>query len=286
MNDPHVTALHYWVNHDDSVDYENAQPIECEHGLFYLHVIHRQVTITLKDHYASEEEARATVEGFIHQWEFEAALHSGSSKFSLAYSGADVIDRNPTPPPPGTVEARATFRAGHSTFSARVRVGKTSYPSPPSGPKLRLDIPVVQTMLSQLEMYHKRRALLASMAYFCLTALEGSIPKNEGGSDKDQRTRDYYAISRKVLRQVRNLASTRGGPEARKGDGVNRGFNKEERAFLVAAVQAFIRRAAEKATNPGVSLKEITMADFPGLRGAVEAPARTTNGLTMEIPSR
>ena len=25
MNDPHVTALHYWVEHDDSVDYDNAK---------------------------------------------------------------------------------------------------------------------------------------------------------------------------------------------------------------------------------------------------------------------
>ena len=25
MNDPHVNALHYWVEHDESVDYDNAE---------------------------------------------------------------------------------------------------------------------------------------------------------------------------------------------------------------------------------------------------------------------
>ena len=30
MNDPHVTALHYWLEHDDSVNYDNAAPVNLE----------------------------------------------------------------------------------------------------------------------------------------------------------------------------------------------------------------------------------------------------------------
>ena len=33
MNDPHVTALHYWVEHDDSVDYDHAVPMDYEDDL-------------------------------------------------------------------------------------------------------------------------------------------------------------------------------------------------------------------------------------------------------------
>ena len=262
MNDPHVKALYYWVNHDDSVDYDDADPLEHEHELFDLQINGRQVTIQPKNHYSTKEEAVAAVEGFIRHWEFEAALSSGSSRFSLSYMDADVIDRDPTPPPPGTVNISATFRSGRPTLSAKVRVGRKTYPSIPSGDRLDVSTPVVQAMLSQLDMYHKGRALLGPMVYFCLTTLQDSVPTGEG--DADARTRDHYCISRKVLRQVRTLCSTKGGvEEGRKGAAVNANFTKEERAFLVAAIQAFTRRAAEKATNSSEPLYMITLKDLP-----------------------
>ena len=179
--------------------------------------------------------------------------------------GAAVVDRNPPPSPPGTVQVRATIRSAPSTVSARVRVQKKTYPSIPSGQPINADVPVAQAMLSQLELYHKGRALLAPMAYFCLTALEGSIPQDVEGTNADQRTREYYAISRTVLRKVRNLSSSKGGSEARKGNAVSEDFKKEERSFLLAAVQAFIRRAAERATWPDSVLPRITMADLPAI---------------------
>ena len=80
MNDPHVTALHYWVNHDDSVDYAEADALEYENELFHLEANGRKVVIAPKGHYASEEEARAAFESFIRHWEFEAALESGSKQ--------------------------------------------------------------------------------------------------------------------------------------------------------------------------------------------------------------
>ena len=61
MNDPHVTALHYWVNHDDSVDYTDADPLQYEHELFHLEANGRNVLVKPKDHYASEEEARTAL---------------------------------------------------------------------------------------------------------------------------------------------------------------------------------------------------------------------------------
>ena len=262
MNDPHVKALYYWVNHDDSVDYDDADPLEHEHELFHLQVNSRQVTIEPKHHYSTQEEAFAAVEGFIRHWEFEAALHSGSSRFSLSYMYADVIDRNPVPPPPGTVDAKATIRSGPPTVSAKVRAGRKTYPGVPVGGDLNLNGAVVQAMLYQLDMYHKRRALLGPMAYFCLTTLQDSVPQGDG--DADTRTRNYYRISRRVLRQVRNLCSNKGGvEEGRKGAAVNANFTKQERAFLIAAIQAFTRRAAEKSTHSSELLDMIKLDDLP-----------------------
>lgn len=263
MNDPHVTALHYWVVHDDSVDYKQAQPLEYENELFRVQVNSRQVTITPKYHYATEERAREVVEGFIRTWEFDAALESGSGRFSLKYSGADICDRSPTPAPPGVVNLSFTARAGHPTATARLRVGRGSYPSPPPGPMLNVDTPFVQAMLLRLERYYRGREPLASMAYLCLTALEENAPKGEGKANKDKQVRSHYVISRHVLRQVRWLSSEKGGSEARKGGGLDEDFTEEERKFLVAAVRIFIRRAAEKETHPNQCLRKITLADLP-----------------------
>ena len=264
MNDPYVHALHYWVTHDDSVNYANTPALKYEDERFQVVIKDRQFTIRPKDHYASEEEAKAAVEGFICHWEFQAALESGSNTFSLTYLRSDVRDRNPTPPPPGVIQLRAKPLTVNATISApRLRVGRVSYPSPPSGPTLNTNTLAVQAMLYQLDKYHQRRITLAPMAYFCLTTLEDSAPKTADRTNKDKATGDHYAISRKVLVQVRRLSSTKGGVEARKGDGVSDDFTDEERKFLLVAVQEFIRRAAEKDTNPGITLPKITMADLP-----------------------
>ena len=53
MNDPHVTALHYWVEHDDSVDYDNTVPLDYEDDHVEVHLEKRQLTLRPKKHYAS-----------------------------------------------------------------------------------------------------------------------------------------------------------------------------------------------------------------------------------------
>ena len=52
---------------------------------------------------------------------------------------------------------------------------------------------------------------------------------------------------------------------ARKAKGRNDPFTKDEIRFLEAAVEAFTRRAAEKAAAPNENLPVITMADLPRL---------------------
>ena len=127
-------------------------------------------------------------------------LNQGAAVLRWVILGADVIDRNPTPPPPGVVQLSATIRAGHPTMRARLRERRRLYPSPPSGRFLDPDVRHVQAMLSQLDRYHQGRSTLASMAYFCLTTLEGRVPEGNGKANKDRLTRDHYAISRRVLK--------------------------------------------------------------------------------------
>ena len=262
-NDPHVTALHYWVEHDDSVDYTNAVPFTYESDLFHLHIDNRQVSIRPKTHFASEEEARDAFEDFISNWEFATALDSEGGTFSLTYSGADIVDRDPKPSPIGIVQLSGTVRGGRGKLGGRLRIGRTTYPAPPPGLILRVDAPYVQTMLLRLARYYKDREPLPAMAYFCLTTMEANTPKGKG--NKYKRIGRHFAISRQVLKQVSRLSSEKGGSEARKGSALGKNLTEEERRFLVAAVQAFIRRAAEKATDSIQSLPDITLAGLPAV---------------------
>ena len=258
MNDPHVAALHYHVNHDDSLDYDNADPLEQENDQFQVGITDRKVTFRLKDHYTSIEEAKAALEPFVRQWEFLSTLESGSRAFALRYSHAEVIDRNPPPTPPGVIRVDAGPIGIHWTVSIpSVRVGKGSYPRPPSGSALNPDASEVRDMLSRFDQYHLGRAGLADVAYLCLTVLEDSFPK--GVKNRRGKLSRYYGIAPIVIAQVGRLSSGKGGPlEARKSSGRHEDYTQEDRDFLVNATRAFIRRAAEKAAAPDESFTEIT----------------------------
>ena len=265
MNDPHVNALYYWVEHDESVDYDHAEPLNYEDELAEVHLEKRELTLRPKEHYATSQEARNALEGFIRNWEFEAAVEAGSRQFQLKYMDADVIDRNPTPQPQGVVEVSATFRSGIPRLSVRATVGKPRYPGPSEGTNLDSGNPTALAMLSRLDRHHQGRETLAAMSYFCLTVMWDSAKDATGNTDAKQAARDYYAITPNLQGRVSDLSTNRGGGEARKDTGLRQEFTNNERRFLLAAVKAFTRRVAERAANPGMNLQMITIADMPPL---------------------
>ena len=167
MNDPHIEALVYVVEHDDSIDYDNAAPLDFDCPVFRLTVADREARFEMMEHFSTEESARAAVQPFIDRWEFEASLRSGPGQFNLRYRQPIIIDRNPTP---GVV----TFPVHemvlvNDAISLRV-LGQ--YPEPPSDSPLNIHDPDVRTMHTRLAGYRQGHEPLAGMTYFCLTVLE------------------------------------------------------------------------------------------------------------------
>ena len=267
MNDPHVKAIQYFVEHDDSVDYRDAAPLVYDDELFCIRADKGEVTLEPKNHYATEEEAKRAVEAFVRRWEFEAALSARSGAFRLLYAGVDIIDRSPPPPPPGVVIVDpVTFRIGVLKAQARVTKVLAGYPAPPSGPAIEPDDPDASFMLSRLDLYRQGREPLAGLANLCLTVLEDSARQVAVGEENKRNTAaNHYRIARRILERVGTLSAKKGGPVARKAEGRSDPFTKEETRFLEAAVTAFIRRAAEKVADPSRNLPVITMADLPKL---------------------
>ena len=132
MNDPHVKAIHFYIQHDDSVDYSDVEPLVHDDALFCIRAEKRNVVLEPKCHYATEEEARSAAEDFVRRWEFEAALQTQSGAFRLEYERVRIVDREPPPLPPGVVNADPVYWNFRTSVS-RVTVTKklATFPAPP-----------------------------------------------------------------------------------------------------------------------------------------------------------
>ena len=263
MNDPHVDALVFRIEHGPAVSYsDDAPPIEREEPGFRVTLKDRTVRFELKEHYATKEEARERVGPYVRNWEMDAGLNGRPGDFRLEFQEAAVIDRSPPPPTPGTFNLAATLTAPTPTVRASLSVVSPSYPPPPSGPTLDADDPDVATMYHRLSGYYSNREPLPSMAYFCLTVFLSPF----SGSRNVRRTAAsaHYHIDKQVLDDIGDLSSEKGGPDsARKVEAMGSALSRKEERFLEAAVTAIIRRAAEVAQSPGAALPPITLADLP-----------------------
>ena len=253
MNDPHVVALIYGIEHGASVGYEEAEPFVREEPAFHLEVKDKKVRFELKDHYAEESAARKSIEEYIRVWEFDACLNNGPGSFKLRFDKAEIEDRNPTP---GVVTISGTIRSGVPTVSGSITRGLPDYPSPPSGLAINPD---VQTMYDRYMNYLRGREPLSGMAFFCLTVLENSAGGRKAAARK-------YQIAKRVLGEIGYLCSEKGGSEARKAEGITKELTEEERHFLNQAIRKTIRRVAEKTCNPTAELDKISLSDLQNVK--------------------
>ena len=252
MNDPHVVALWYRIEHGDSVDYGEAQPLDRAETDFRVKAEQGRVCFEFQDHYATKDAARKAIEDYIRVWEFEAGLLGGPHSFKLTFDRPQITDRKPVP---GVVNVSVHIRAGTPTVTVKAQVVKKHYPTPPSGLKLTPD---VQTMYDRFQGYRLGREPLASMAYFCVTVLEGQ-PRKKARKAAAKK----YGIQLEVLSKLGDLSSKRGGQQARKAIGKDDDLTVQESRFMEEAIRAVIRRAAEKAHAPDGDLPEISLSDLP-----------------------
>ena len=255
MNDPHVVALLYRVNHDNSISYSRAEPLIHEDLNFLLVVEDNIARFDMKEHYAAEEGARDAIENFIRNWESHACLERGSDCFRLEFEKAEIEDRNPTH---GVKGIRIDAKFGALKSSVSLTIAAPRYPAPPSG--VNFNDPDVQTMYQRYMGYREGNEPLASMAYFCLTFLETLSGQN---NNRRKASAQKYQIGKAVLNKIAMLSSNKGGQGARKAIGADRDFTNQERIFLEQAIERIIRRVAEKVHDPNNTFQKITSSEFP-----------------------
>ena len=253
MNDPHVEALIYVVEHDKSTDYGQAKSVEIKNPIFYLRLEENEARFELKKHYPNRQEAQEAIEPFIQQWKLKASLESGPKTFSLKFKCAEIIDQDPTPGVISVAANPVTFNFGVSCPTITVY---RQYPDPPSGRQMEIGNPDVQTMLHRFLGYREGREPLPSMAYFCCEV----FIKRMGNGLKH--AADKHEISHKLLKRVSNLASNKGGNQARHQSGIDKPLTHVEEQFLQKAVAAFIIRAAIVAADPNQPMETINSSNL------------------------
>ena len=253
MNDPHVVALHYRIEHGpDVIDWSRAAPLDKEEHRYRVQAESGRVRFELKEHYPSEEAARFAVEAdYIRNWEFVVGLARGPNAFTLRFEHSEIVDRNPPPgPPPLSVHVRA----GIPTVSADLAPPTPpAFPEPPPAAIKRS--PHIDSMYQHYLRHLGGGEPLPAMAYFCLTKLE----QMAGGRDA---AAVRFGISKQVLRRIGELSTNKGGASARKAVGHAVPHTPEEERFLKSAIKTVIHRAAEVEYGPDPSRRKITLADI------------------------
>lgn len=264
MNDPHVVALVYRIEHGDSIDYRKAKPFRREEQAFRLRVANGEVRFELLDHFPTIEAADRSLAGYRRAWEFDAQLKHGPDSFRLVldHGQSEVIDRQRQPGlrPIGFHDNLAMSE------SVQVLLQPGAYPEPPADLAISRD---AESMHRRYMGYLEDHEPLGAMAYFCLTVLEG-LPQGHSGKRRVSRKRKdaaaWFAIDESVLDEIGRLSSSKGGADARKREGTGQPLSTDEHDFLEGAMKAIIRRVAEKEHSPAGTLPTISLSDLPPLR--------------------
>ena len=253
MNDPHVEALIYVIEHDESSDYSTAKAVEIEHTVFQLSLHDSEARFELKEHYPTVQAAEHAIRPFIRQWELNASLASGPGTFALKFKRPEIVDRNPVP---GVISVSALPISFNVSISSPTVTVSRQYPLPPTERQMNIDDPDVQTMLYRFIGFREGREPLPSMAYFCHDVFTKRLGKNA------KHAAEKHKISHNLLRRVSNLASNKGGDQARHQSGTSNPLTQEDVQFLLKAVAAMIIRAAVVVADPSQSMDTVDCSNL------------------------
>lgn len=262
MTERFVAALHYRVNWDPMVDYENAPPLHDENASFIISLAGRKLEVEFTPPVSSEVEARKLVDEYLEAWDVLIGLENHPGDVHFHYEGAAFVALDAQT---GELRPIPTARA-EITCTSRVtpHIKRGAYPPPPEAFRAT---PTTRILFERYSAFARGEEKLPAMAYSCLTALE----KSTGAiKNKRQEAGRKYRISDEVLRRLGELSARRGDEEeARKAPKDPQTsyapLHPHEKKWLIEVVKAMIRRTGECGANPAERLPLLTMSDFPDL---------------------
>lgn len=267
MQDPHVEIVSYAARESRTNKFQDGDPVVDEQEAFRVSLTKQGegiiATFQMKEHFATEEAARAVTDVYIRALEVQATLveYGGRLVLFFGYIGADIVDRSPVSGKNELVGVGTTSTSGSGELTMT-----RPLPSPPG--KFTLT-PDVETLWNRYQQYVNDREPLLAMAYFCLTVVEAYAGIAARARDNLRgRASGKYCIAIEVLEQLGTITTEAGDPlEARKQEKVNpfSPLREDERSWVIAVIQQMILRVGEHDYDPQQELLELTMMDFPTL---------------------
>jgi hypothetical protein len=255
MRDPYVESLRYRLETEGG-GFIDPEPIHHELDQFRVTLESGELQVEMKEHFASQGDARAAVEGFLRAWEIDAALRLGKPEIHFVFEKSTIIDRDPLPPGSSPVLEASAGGLAVVAGDLTVAVNRKEYPNPPK--RFRLS-PDADTLWHRYQGYVEGREPLLSMAYFCLSLLKWRA------GDRRQASKEY-GIQYDVLDRLGQLTATKGDMgTARKLNSYSTltPLSQTEVEWVRAAVEAVIHRVGEYGSAG--SLPQIRMSDLPRL---------------------
>lgn len=253
MKNSQVIELYYRLETIKTVDFKAAPPIEGETTAFNYSLNNGKLTIKLKQHCSSVEEAQNLVDDFLRSWEIDDAIRNSRKRIEFVFDNVKIIDPNN----PNNI---IIYTGGVSLKIGGSGEMKSIYPRYPSPPNFFKISPDVQTLWQRYEGYLNNHEPLQSMANACRT-----FPISLAGNKKNAAQK--FAIDIKVLNKLGELtAENRGDKKSVRKfkSGVSpRPLSPIENEWIKAALMAIIRRVGE--IDAAASLPIITMHDLPKL---------------------
>src|SRR6056297_1852738 len=129
MRDPHVKYLSYILKIDETVTYEEPNPISLEIDECKLKLEKGKLTCEMIKHYSSVKTAKNAIKDYLKAWEILVALKFGKKEIEFIYDDAEIIDRNP-PEDTDVISAGAAISSSFS-LELKTHIKRKNYPTPP-----------------------------------------------------------------------------------------------------------------------------------------------------------
>jgi hypothetical protein len=268
FNRPHIESLLYLLDTDKTLAFDNPPPLDHETPDFRLRLEGDRLTVTMKIHFASVEEAKGIVDPFLHAWELDFALARGRREMRFKFDKPVIVDleRSPGQSPillVGTAEMVTV------TGSATLVVPLRNYPTPPSPPlKVTAD---VATLWDRYESSTLDREPLPGMGYFCLTIFEqvfgGAVAPSPGSrppTAKRVAAAKALGVHVDVLRKLGELTTERGDAATARKAFPAAPLTNAEAEWIKLTLRELMRRAAMIAAGSSPS-SQLTMNNLPAL---------------------
>lgn len=252
MVDPHIDSLIYSLKPSEFVQYDDSPPLKFGTDIFEGTLENHVLTCRMKVHFATEDEAKAAVEGTLKAWEIGAALQRGYPEFKFVFQKVVLVDRNPLEGK-GTSQV-VTEASVYIKGDVEFIIKPSQYPAPPQNFCVTPD---VETLWTRYEGYLRGREPLLPMAYFCLTVIEAAYNGRANAAKQ-------LNVAEAVLDMIGKLTSTKGDfLTARKIDALStkRSLSGLETTWLQEALRALIRRLGE--AHSSTPSKSLDMKDLP-----------------------